>query len=111
MGTTSTPAATTEAMPAATPVVMVSPSPMMQQEVVLSKTGVAPTTLTVKVGDTVKVMNSETVADGMVSGTMTTGKIAVGKSATLTFTKAGTFTFHAILHATWKVMVTVTAAK
>lgn len=69
----------------------------------------SPTPLTVKVGTKVTWTNNDSsthtvTADG---GSFDLGKLGQGKTASFTFSKAGTFAYHCDIHPTMKATVTV----
>ncbi len=89
-----------------------------EEEAVVAKNAVEmkdfsfrPATLTVKVGDTVTWTNrdiaghSATADDGT---SFNTGVLAQGENGTVTFSKAGTFTYYCTLHPSMKATVVVT---
>lgn len=71
-----------------------------------------PTPLTVNVGDTVTWTNSDTAAHNATAddGTFKTPDIAQGQSASVTVTKAGTFTYICTIHPRMKGTLIVQAA-
>ncbi len=68
-----------------------------------------PATITVKVGDTVTWTNKDSMEHTASSddGTFDTGLIKQGKSGTVTFSKAGTYTYHCTVHHNMKGTVIV----
>lgn len=77
--------------------------------VTISNFSFAPTTLTVKVGDTVTWTNTDSVGHSAIAdgGTFDTGIIAQGQTGKTTFTKAGTFTYHCSVHPSMKATIVV----
>ena len=68
--------------------------------------------ITVKVGDTVTWTNKDTAPHNATAddGSFKTPDIATGQSASITFTKAGTFTYICTIHPRMKASVVVQAA-
>jgi plastocyanin len=68
--------------------------------VMISNYAYAPETITVKVGDTVTFTNNDSVAHTVTAddSSFDTGNIAQGESKTVTFDKAGTFSYHCTNH-------------
>ena len=71
-----------------------------------------PADLTVSVGDTVTWSNKDSAAHTATAdgGSFDTGTIAAGSSKSVTFSKAGTFTYHCKIHASMTARVVVEAA-
>jgi plastocyanin len=67
--------------------------------------------VTVKAGETVTVMNSDTTTHTLAAddNSFDTGNIFAGKSATFVAPKAGTYKFHCNIHANMHGVLTVTA--
>jgi predicted lipoprotein with Yx(FWY)xxD motif len=73
----------------------------------------SPTTLTIPVGTTVTWTNQDSTAHTVTSDTGAwpdSGSIDTGKSFSVTFKKAGTFTYHCAIHATMTASIVVGAA-
>lgn len=64
----------------------------------------SPSALTVKKGTTVTFTNSDSASHTVTAddGSFDTGNISSGASQTITFSKAGTFTYHCSVHPTMK---------
>lgn len=60
----------------------------------------SPTSLSIKVGDSVTWTNQDSVGHSATSddGSFDTGILAQGKSGSITFSKAGTYTYHCSVH-------------
>jgi len=71
-----------------------------------------PADLTVSVGDTVTWSNKDSTAHTATAdgGAFDTGTIAAGSSKSVTFSRAGTFTYHCKIHASMTAQVVVEAA-
>src|SRR5262245_12237130 len=71
-----------------------------------------PADLTVSVGDTVTWTNNDTAAHTATAdgGAFDTGTIGAGTSKSVTFSKAGTFTYHCVIHRTMTAQIVVQAA-
>lgn len=69
----------------------------------------SPSSLRAKVGDTITVTNRDDAAHTLTAkdGSFDTGTLTKGQSATITFTKAGTFDFICSLHPSMTGTVTV----
>jgi plastocyanin len=72
----------------------------------------APSSVTVKVGDTVDWTNGDSVGHTATAddGSWDTGTIAAGTKASLTFTSAGTFAYHCTIHSSMHGTIVVEAA-
>lgn len=77
--------------------------------VMISNFSFSPASLTVKAGDTVTWTNGDSVGHSAISddGSFDTGIIAVGQKGTVTFKKAGTFTYHCSVHPSMKATIVV----
>ncbi len=69
----------------------------------------APATITVKVGDSISWTNNDSMPHSASSdnGSFDTGILQTGQSKSITFTKAGTFTYHCSVHGSMKGTVIV----
>lgn len=79
-------------------------------EVTISNYSFGPTTLTVKVGTTVKWTNQDTVAHTVTSdgGVFDSGNLPQGQSFSYTFATVGTFPYHCTYHAMMTGTIVVT---
>lgn len=69
----------------------------------------SPSTITVKVGDKVTWTNKDSIGHSATAdnGSFDTGVLQQGQSGSITFHKAGTFTYHCSVHPTMKATVIV----
>lgn len=74
--------------------------PVSGNSVTISNYAYSPSTITVKVGDTVTWTNQDSVQHSATADDKSwdTGLLAQGKSGSVTFSKAGTFTYHCSIH-------------
>lgn len=77
-----------------------SPAPAAKNSVQISNFSFSPATLTVKVGDTVTWTNQDSMGHSATAddNSFDTGILDQGKSGTITFSKAGTYTYHCAVH-------------
>ncbi len=80
-----------------------------QNAVQIKNMSFSPATLTVKVGDSVTWTNQDSVGHSATAddNSFDTGVFNQGQSKTITFSKAGTFTYHCSVHPTMKGTITV----
>lgn len=71
-----------------------------QNAVQIANFAFSPATMTIKVGDSVTWTNQDSVGHSATAdnGSFDTGILAQGKSGTITFSKAGTYTYHCSVH-------------
>ena len=83
-----------------------------EESVTIENFAFDPADLTVSVGDTVTWTNDDSAAHTATAdgGSFDTGTIASGTAKSVTFSKAGTFTYHCTIHATMNGRVVVEAA-
>lgn len=81
-----------------------SSAPAAQNSVQISNFNFSPATLTVKVGDTVTWTNQDSAGHSVTAddNSFNTGIIDQGKSGTMTFSTAGTYTYHCSVHPSMK---------
>ena len=77
--------------------------------VTIANMGFSPDTLTVKVGDKVTWTNQDSVEHTATAddNSFDTGAIAQGQSRSITFSKAGTYTYHCNIHPSMKAKIIV----
>lgn len=87
----------------------VSPAAMGAQDVVIQNFAFSPATLHVKIGDKVTWTNKDSVGHSATAddGSFDTGVLAQGKSGSVTFKKAGTYTYHCSVHPNMKGTIVV----
>lgn len=92
-----TPSATQQASPTST-------ASEVKNSVQISNFSFSPASLTVKVGDTVTWTNQDSMGHSATADdkSFDTGVLDQGKSGTITFSKAGTFTYHCSVHPSMK---------
>lgn len=101
----------TQAAPADTMAAVTAPATSGSgNEVTISNYSFGPTTLTVKVGTTVKWTNQDTVAHTVTSdgGVFDSGNLPQGQSFSYTFATVGTFPYHCTYHAMMTGTIVVT---
>ena len=83
-----------------------------EESVTIENFAFDPADLTVSVGDTVTWSNDDSAAHTATAdgGSFDTGTIASGNAKSVTFSKAGTFTYHCSIHATMTGRIVVEAA-
>jgi plastocyanin len=105
--TPSVPSVTTEASPAPVENTASDAAVVTENVVIISATGFSPKEITVKVGDNVTWVNSDTATQNVSSDPHPThtkyaplnlGNIPAGGKVALMFDKAGTYTYHDHLH-------------
>jgi len=102
---------TTAAGMALAAAILAGPALAADRTVTISGFAFAPASVTVRVGEGVTWRNQDGTAHTATSGTAwTTGDIAPGASATITFQKAGTFDYICAIHPTMTGRVVVRAA-
>jgi len=87
------------------------PSPKASNLVTITNAGFQPSTIQVKVGDTVTWANNDTASHTVTSdtaGLFDSGPIAQGATFKFTFSTAGTFTYHSTSDSGWTGTITVT---
>lgn len=86
-----------------------SPTVANARNVVISNFNYAPPTLTVKVGDSITWINKDNTAHTATAddNSFDTGTLANGESKSITFSKAGTFTYHCGFHPSMKGTIVV----
>lgn len=79
-----------------------NPVPAAKNSVQISNFSFSPTTLTVKIGDRVTWTNQDSIGHSSTADdkSFDTGVLDQGKSGTVTFSKAGTYTYHCSVHPT-----------
>src|SRR5512141_2644162 len=77
-----------------------TPAPVSTNAVTVSNYNFSPSSITVKTGTTVTWTNNDGVTHSITAddGSFDTGLIGAGKSESITFAKAGTFTYHCKVH-------------
>lgn len=87
----------------------VSPAAMNTQDVSIQNFAFSPATLHVKVGDKVTWTNKDSVGHSATAddGSFDTGVLAQGKSGSVTFKRAGTYTYHCSIHPNMKGTIVV----
>lgn len=80
-----------------------------KNEVTISNFSFSPTSLTVKVGDSVTWTNNDSAPHSATAddGSFDTGTFAQGESKTVTFSKAGSYTYHCSVHPNMKATIIV----
>lgn len=75
-------------------------APAAQNSIQISSFSFSPASLTVKVGDTVTWTNQDSVGHSATADdkSFDTGILGQGKSGTITFSKAGTYTYYCSVH-------------
>ncbi len=81
-----------------------------QNAVTIQSFAFSPATLTVKVGESVTWTNQDSVGHSATSddGSFKTSVLSQGQSGSVTFSKAGTFTYHCSIHPNMKGTIVVT---
>lgn len=80
-----------------------------QNAVIIQNFTFSPATLTVKVGDKVTWTNQDSVGHSATAddGSFDTGVLSQGQSGSITFSKAGTFSYHCSIHPNMKGTIVV----
>ena len=83
---------------------------MTQNAITIQNMAFSPATLTVKVGDKVTWTNQDSVGHSATAddNSFDTGVLGQGQSGSATFSKAGTYTYHCIVHPNMKATIIVT---
>ncbi len=86
-----------------------SVTPVNPNSVQIANSTFSPATLTVKVGDTVTWTNQDSMGHSATAddNSFDTGVLDQGKSGTVTFSKAGTYTYHCKIHSSMHGTITV----
>ena len=99
----------TQSSPSQTQAKNPSQSTAGKNAVTIQNFAFSPSTITVKVGDKVTWTNQDSIGHSATAdnGSFDTGVLQQGQSGSITFSKAGTFTYHCSVHPNMKATVIV----